>query len=81
MDKKESGKEISVEVTRESLIALSYFDPEKDLSVQSRPDNSNSENVIKEVNGEGDDNYRSKLISMSYPESPTLKLNQSPGEL
>ncbi|KAJ8556342.1 hypothetical protein K7X08_023100 [Anisodus acutangulus] len=69
MDKKGSGKEISEEVTRESLIAISYSDPEKDLSVRSRSENSKAENVGKAVNVEGDDNCRSKLISMSYPES------------
>ncbi|KAK4364271.1 hypothetical protein RND71_015629 [Anisodus tanguticus] len=69
MDKKGSGKEISEEVTRVSLIAISYSDPEKDLSVRSRPENSKAENVGKAVNVEGDDNCRSKLISMSYPES------------
>ncbi|XP_060217942.1 uncharacterized protein LOC132645158 isoform X4 [Lycium barbarum] len=41
MDKKESGKGISEEVTRESLIAISYCEPEKDPSIESPPEISN----------------------------------------
>ncbi|XP_059312079.1 uncharacterized protein LOC132063524 isoform X4 [Lycium ferocissimum] len=41
MDRKESGKGISEEVTRESLIALSYCVPEKDPSIESPPEISN----------------------------------------
>ncbi|KAG5580516.1 hypothetical protein H5410_051143 [Solanum commersonii] len=47
-----SGKEIFVQMTRESLIAISYPEPDKDVSVLSAP-----ENVIKAVNGEKYDNY------------------------
>nr|XP_009796956.1 PREDICTED: uncharacterized protein LOC104243466 isoform X2 [Nicotiana sylvestris] len=76
MDKKASGKEISEEVTRESLIAISYSEPEKDLSIESEPENSNCENVVKSVNDDEDNKYRSELISISYEEShQTLKLN------
>ncbi|CAN4122197.1 unnamed protein product [Withania somnifera] len=70
MDKKESGRGISEDVTRESLIAISYSEAVKDLFLQSRPENSNAKNVVKVVNGEGDDNYRGKLITMFYTESP-----------
>ncbi|KAJ8573460.1 hypothetical protein K7X08_009971 [Anisodus acutangulus] len=41
MDKNESGKEISEEVTRESLIAISYCEPEKGPSIESPPEHSN----------------------------------------
>lgn len=68
MDKKESDKEISEEVTRESLIAISYSEPEKDPSIESVPENSKYEDVVKSVNE--DDKYRSELISISYAESP-----------
>ncbi|MCD9641956.1 hypothetical protein HAX54_028515 [Datura stramonium] len=81
MDKKESGKEISEEVTRESLIAISYCEPEKDLSIESAPENSNDENVVKSVNVDTDDKYRSELISISYAESPDTEVQPvSPGE-
>lgn len=81
MDKKESGKEISEEVTRESLIAISYCQPEKDLSIESAPENSNDENVVKSVNSDTRDKYRSELISLSYAESPDTEVQPvSPGE-
>ncbi|OIT08310.1 hypothetical protein A4A49_19579 [Nicotiana attenuata] len=73
MDKKEFRKEISEEVTRESLIAISYCEPEKDLSVRSRPGNCHAENVVKALNADGDDKY-SELISISYEESPDAKI-------
>lgn len=73
MDKKEFRKEISEEVTRESLIAISYSEPEKDLCVRSRPGNCHAENVVKALNADGDDKY-SELISISYEESPDPKV-------
>lgn len=81
MAKKESGKEIFEEVTRESLIAISYSAPEKDLSVRSRPENSYTENVIKAVNGDKYDNYRSMLIRMYYTKSPDTKVEPVTWEL
>ncbi|KAK4738442.1 hypothetical protein R3W88_002139 [Solanum pinnatisectum] len=78
MDKKESGKEISEEVTRESLIAISYSEPEIDPSIESVPENSNYENVVKSLNDIKDDKYRSELISISYAESPDTEVQ--PGE-
>ncbi|OIT39498.1 hypothetical protein A4A49_15662 [Nicotiana attenuata] len=81
MDKKASGKEISEEVTRESLIAISYSEPEKDLSIESEPENSNRENVVKSINEDEDNKYRSELISISYEEPPDTEVEQvSPGE-
>ncbi|KAG5627172.1 hypothetical protein H5410_012390 [Solanum commersonii] len=74
MDKKESGKEISEEVTRESLIAISYSEPEIDPSIESVPENSNRENVVKSLNDIRDDKYRSELISISYAESPDTEV-------
>ncbi|KAF3638711.1 putative serine/threonine-protein kinase-like [Capsicum annuum] len=75
MDKKASGKGISEEVTRESLIAISYSEPEKDLPfIESAPENSNNENVVKSVSGDTDDKYRSELISISYAEPPDTEV-------
>ncbi|WMV50324.1 hypothetical protein MTR67_043709 [Solanum verrucosum] len=63
-------------MTRESLIAISYPEPDKDVSVLSTP-----ENVIKAVNGEKDDNYRSKLITMYNTKSPDTKVESVTWEL
>ncbi|XP_060217940.1 uncharacterized protein LOC132645158 isoform X2 [Lycium barbarum] len=81
MDKKESGKGISEEVTRESLIAISYCEPEKDPSIESPPEISNGEHVVKSANNVRDDKCRSELISISYAESPDTRVQPvSPGE-
>lgn len=81
MDKKESGKEISEEVTRESLIAISYSEPDKDPSIESAPEISNNEKVVKSVDDIRDDKYRSDLISISYAESPDTEVQPvSPGK-
>lgn len=69
MDKSVSGNETSEEVTRESLIAISYSLPDKDPT---------SELLSEKVNGElvggtdctGEEKHRSNLISISYTQSP-----------
>jgi hypothetical protein len=69
MDKSVSGNETSEEVTRESLIAISYSLPDK---------YSTSELLSEKVNGElvggtdctGEEKHRSNLISISYTQSP-----------
>lgn len=71
-----SGKEIFVQMTWESLIAISYPEPDKDVSVLSAP-----ENVIKAVNGEKYDNYRSKLITMYNTQSADTKVESVTWEL
>ena len=84
MDKKEPGKEASEAVTRESLIALSYPLPEKDLDTGLSPEDLNGENLDQATNGDGDEKYRSKLISISYTQSPDCKalpVTPTPGEL
>ncbi|KAA8538647.1 hypothetical protein F0562_028159 [Nyssa sinensis] len=73
MDKKESAKEASEDVTRESLIALSYRLPEKDLSLELSPEKLNGENLVEGINGDGAEKYRSKLISISNSQSPDIK--------
>ncbi|THG10970.1 hypothetical protein TEA_028063 [Camellia sinensis var. sinensis] len=81
MDKKEPGKEVSEDVTRESLIALSYRLPEKDLALGFSPENLNSESLVEGIDGDGAERYRSKLISISYSESPEVKtVPVAPGE-
>ncbi|KAL1562037.1 hypothetical protein AAHA92_04660 [Salvia divinorum] len=63
MDKKESGKQTSEDATRESLIAISYGAP--DLTAKKSPKSKARENVVKPLNHDDDEKYRSKLISIS----------------
>ncbi|GFY92071.1 hypothetical protein Acr_08g0004670 [Actinidia rufa] len=82
MDMKEPGKEASEDLTRESLIAISYRLPEKDPAVDVSPKNLSPVSPIDGINGDGAESYRSMLISISYSESPDIKnLPVSPGEL
>ena len=46
MDKIESGKEVSEELTRESLIAISYTAPEKEAAARNSNENLTGENVV-----------------------------------
>ncbi|KAK3013376.1 hypothetical protein RJ639_009541 [Escallonia herrerae] len=79
MDKKETGERPAEDFTRESLIAISYRLPDKDPAPGLLP--KKLDNVIEGTNGDRDENYRSKLISISYTESADTKsLPVSPGE-
>lgn len=79
MDKTDAGnKEIPEDVTRESLIALSYTEPPEDLAIGNSPAKKPAEAMISD----GNEKYRSELISISYslsPETPTPGVH--PGEL
>ncbi len=82
MDKKEVGGDLSEDLTRESLIAISYRLPDKDpYPGPGLPKTFNSEDVAEIVNNDGgSEKYRSKLISISYTQSPDAKgLPVSPG--
>ncbi|KAI8572541.1 hypothetical protein RHMOL_Rhmol01G0207500 [Rhododendron molle] len=86
MDKVEqTRKEASEDATRESLIAISYRLPEKkDLGPEFAPENLiKSENLVKGITGgDGEEKYRSKLISISYSESPDTKsVPVGPGDI
>ncbi|KAK6119271.1 hypothetical protein DH2020_046984 [Rehmannia glutinosa] len=74
MDKKEPGKEPSEEVTRESLIAISYRVPEKDLTAEKSLKNIAGEKVVEPLIPDRDEKYRSKLISISSSPSPDAKV-------
>ncbi|PRQ56809.1 hypothetical protein RchiOBHm_Chr1g0341401 [Rosa chinensis] len=65
MDKGVTGKEALKEVTRESLIAISYSEPEKKLT----SDKLNGETLVKAIDSDGEDKFRSELISISYTPS------------
>uniref|UniRef100_A0A2P2J5H6 Uncharacterized protein n=1 Tax=Rhizophora mucronata TaxID=61149 RepID=A0A2P2J5H6_RHIMU len=75
MDKTETGKKAPEEVTRESLIALSYSLPEKVVASKLFGENVDRENLVGGIDGEGDgvDTYRSELISISSLQSPDVQ--------
>nr|GMC82497.1 Cordon-bleu protein-like [Ipomoea batatas] len=83
MDKKNPGKEVCDEdLTRESLIAISYLAPEKEPASGYKPEDLTGDPIAKTKKAEGDDTYRSKLISISYQQSPDPKDQPvSPGEI
>ncbi|KAB2595132.1 hypothetical protein D8674_030582 [Pyrus ussuriensis x Pyrus communis] len=68
MDKAGLGKEAPEEVTRESLIAISYSLPEKNLTSKLSSGKLNGE----AVDTDGEEKFRSELISISYTESPEV---------
>ncbi|GAA0170725.1 hypothetical protein LIER_24924 [Lithospermum erythrorhizon] len=82
MDKTEAGnKDIPEDVTRESLIALSYTEPPEDPTTGHLPDNRIVNNV-EAIRGDVNEKYRSELISISYsqpPETPSPVVG--PGEV
>lgn len=81
MDKKEVGNEMSEELTRESLIAISFSVPDNYHSPSLLPNKPSSDFVGEGINGDGAENYRSKLISISNKQSPDIKAQPvSPGE-
>ncbi|KZV31595.1 hypothetical protein F511_13535, partial [Dorcoceras hygrometricum] len=74
MDKTEPDKDTAEDVTRESLIAISYRVPETVPEAEKSPKDVEHEKVIESVDRDGDEKYRSKLISISYPQSPDGKV-------
>ncbi|KAL2234299.1 UNVERIFIED_CONTAM: hypothetical protein Sindi_1162100, partial [Sesamum indicum] len=74
MDKKEPGKDTAEDATRESLIAISNRVPDKDLTAETSPKNRDGEKVIEPLDSDGDEKYRSKLISISDSSSPDVKV-------
>lgn len=74
MDKKEIVEDIAEDATRESLIAISYRVPETDQNAEKSPKDVEDEKVIEPTVRDGDEKYRSKLISISYSPSPDMKV-------
>lgn len=72
MDKEALGKEVAEEVTRESLIAISYSEPDKVFASKSCPEKVNGESLIGRIDGDAEDKFRSELISISYTQSPDI---------
>lgn len=78
MDKGGPGKEALNEVTRESLIAISYSEPDKTRT----SDKLNGETLVKAIDSDGEEKFRSELISISYtPSSEFGGLPVANGEL
>lgn len=72
MDNRSPAKE-SKEVARESLIAISNSLPEKTLDSNFVSESKKSDGIAI-PNRDKDDKFRSELISISYAESPDLKI-------
>ncbi|ONI22142.1 hypothetical protein PRUPE_2G109900 [Prunus persica] len=82
MDKARLGNGAPEEVTRESLIAISYPEPEKIITsnLSSGKLNGgklnggklNGEALVKTIVSDGEDKFRSELISISYTQSPEV---------
>ncbi|KAJ0836968.1 hypothetical protein HanRHA438_Chr16g0772941 [Helianthus annuus] len=69
--KNEAESEVSVDLARESLIALSYSLPDTDLPSTDQPKSVHS--VTEAVNTDEKEKARSELISISCGESPDTK--------
>ncbi|KVH89254.1 hypothetical protein Ccrd_008759 [Cynara cardunculus var. scolymus] len=75
MAKREVGSNVSEDLTRESLIAISYSLPDKHFPLKDLPRISNNlENVADAANIDKKEKCRAELISISYAESPDTKI-------
>lgn len=70
MDKSAPGKEACEEVTRESLIAISYTLPDNTFASKLSSEIPNREKPVDAKDDDGAEKYRSELISISNSESP-----------
>jgi len=74
MDSKSPSKKESSEVAaRESLIAISNTSPDKILNSNSVSESKKSDGAVL-PNCDQDEQFRSELISISYAESPDVKI-------
>lgn len=78
MDPSALEKEASLEVARESLIAISYSVPDTFLSSVAE-ETLNTGHQVVGTNSDGADEFRSKLISISYLQSPDIGIIQCNG--
>ncbi|KAF9685510.1 hypothetical protein SADUNF_Sadunf03G0062100 [Salix dunnii] len=71
MDNKVAAcEEVSQELARESLISISYCLPDKFPNSEIVPQAVKAEEKLMVINGDGDEKYRSELISIAYTQSP-----------
>ncbi|KAK4262479.1 hypothetical protein QN277_028034 [Acacia crassicarpa] len=73
MDNKSPSKKATKEVARELLIAISNSLPDKTVESSWGSEIKKSDGVAV-ANGDEDDKFRSELISISYAESPDIKI-------
>lgn len=73
MDKNGSGNCVYDDVTRESLIAISYHLPEDKIEQNPSLEKATNGTQPDAVNVDEIEKYRSELISISYPELPDVK--------
>lgn len=79
MDKSAAGKDVCEEVTRESLIAISYTLPEDNFASKPSSENLKSEKLVEETDYDVVEKFRSELISISNSVSPDVKLGELKG--
>ncbi|KDP28925.1 hypothetical protein JCGZ_14696 [Jatropha curcas] len=72
MDKITPGKDVPEELTRESLIAISYSVPDNTLASKLSSENLETKDIV-EADCDGADKCRSELISISNSQSPDDK--------
>lgn len=75
MDIRVTGEEDSREKTRELLIAISYFEPDKLTVPDAVPVTANGADKIAMLNGDRAEQHISELISISSTKSPDNKLS------
>ncbi|KAI4308347.1 hypothetical protein L6164_031430 [Bauhinia variegata] len=80
MDNKSPSKKDSEEVVRESLIAISNASPDTVLGLNFASE-SKKEDGVAVSNNDGDDKFRSELISISNAESADNKAVDFNGSL
>lgn len=74
MDTIPQTTEVSQDVARDSLIAISELSPDSSLSASKLlPDNPNNVNEVGSKESDKAEDYRTKLISISYTQSPDGK--------
>lgn len=74
MDNEVPGKEDSQELARELLIAISNCTPEKVLNLNCSPEGFIDANGVAVSEDDGAEEFRSELISISYVQSPDVKV-------
>lgn len=74
MDSRVSCEEVSEELTRELLIAISYSVPEKAFDLNLSSETFSNVDGISVSNGDVTDHYRSELISISSVQSSDVKI-------
>lgn len=74
MDIRVPCEDVSEELTRELLIAISYSVPEKDFDLDLPPEKLSNVDGVSVLNGDITDHYRSELISISNEQSVDVKI-------